>query len=140
MLQTGTVKPILLIDTVNISLIETAQPRNKILASASFQHDKFNFTTRVSYFGAVTAWEKPAGKPHISQTFKGKTLTDLVLSYNPNDRINFSIGANNVFDIYPDRVLITSASYSNGQIPFTRNANQFGFNGAFYYGNLTFTF
>jgi iron complex outermembrane receptor protein len=140
LLQTGTVKPILLIDTVNISLIETAQPRNKILASASFQHEKFNFTTRVSYFGAVTAWEKPAGKPHISQTFKGKTLTDLVLSYNPNDRINLSIGANNVFDIYPDRVLTTSASYSNGQIPFTRNANQFGFNGAFYYGNLTFTF
>lgn len=140
LLQAGTVKPILLIDTVNISLIETAQPRNKIHASASYQYGKINLTSRVSYFGAVTAYEKPAGKPHISQTFKGKTITDLVVSFNPNDKINVSFGANNIFDIYPDKVLLNSASYSNGQIPFTRNANQFGFNGAFYYANLSLNF
>ncbi len=139
LLQAGTVKPILLIDTVNISLIETAQPRNKVHASVGYQLNKLNFTTRLSYFGAVTANEKPAGKPHIAQTFRGKTLTDLVLTYNANDKINISLGANNIFDVYPDRVLISSASYSNGQIPFTRNANQFGFNGSFYYANLTLT-
>ena len=26
-----------------------------------------------------------------------------------------------------------AASYSNGQTPYTRNANQFGFNGSYYY-------
>ncbi|MDZ7934267.1 MAG: TonB-dependent receptor, partial [Emticicia sp.] len=122
LLQAGTVKPIRLIDTVNVSLIETAQPRQKIHASASFQHNKLNFTTRLSYFGAVTAWEKPSGKPHISQTFAAKTITDVVVTYNATEKINFSVGANNIFDIYPDRSKITSASYANGQIPFTRNA------------------
>ena len=95
---------------------------------------------RTSYFGAVTAYEKPAGRPHISQTFAGKTLNDFTLVYNPTQRFSFSFGANNVFDVYPDKVTATTAAYSNGEIPYTRNANQFGFNGAYYYVNATVNF
>ena len=74
LLQAGTTAKILMIDTVSISLIETAQPRQKILASLGYQINKFNANVRASYFGSVTAWEKPTGKPHITQTFGGKTL------------------------------------------------------------------
>ena len=140
LLQAETVKPILMIDTVSIGLIETAQPRQKILFSVGYTLNKVTLNWRTSYFGAVTAYEKPAGKPHISQTFAGKTLNDITIVYNPTPRFSFSLGANNLFDVYPDKVLATTAAYSNGEIPYTRNANQFGFNGAYYYVNATVNF
>lgn len=139
-LQEGTARAIALIDTISISLIETSQPRNKVLLSLGYQWKKLNITVRTTYFGEVTAWEKPANLPHRKQAFAGKTLTDIVLNYNIGKKFMLTLGANNVFDVYPDKVFTTYASYFNGQTPYTRNANQFGFNGAFYYANLTFNF
>jgi iron complex outermembrane receptor protein len=139
-LQQDTPKPILLIDTVSIGLIETAQPRQKILLSAGYTYGKVGLNVRSSYFGAVTAWEKPANRPHQSQTFGGKNLIDVALLYNPTRRLSFSAGGNNIFDVYPDKVIATTAAYSNGEIPYSRNVSQFGFNGASWYVNATLTF
>ena len=139
-LQQDTPKAILLIDTVSIGLIETAQPRQKILVSVGYTFGKVGLNVRSSYFGAVTAWEKPAARPHQRQTFAGKNLIDLSLMYNPTKRFAISAGVNNVFDVYPDKVLATTAAYSNGEIPYSRNVSQFGFNGASYYINATLTF
>ncbi len=139
-LQAGTVTPILIIDTVSISLIETAQPRQKAHLSLGYQFNKFNIGWRTSYFGGVTAWEKPTGKPHISQSFGSKMLHDLSLTFMATEKISLTLGANNITDVYPDKVATNFAGYTNGQIPYTRNANQFGFNGAFYYLNGTLNF
>lgn len=136
-LQAGATTNIKLIDTVSISLIESSQPRNKVLASVGYQISKFSFTTKGSYFGKVIAYEKPTGQPHRSQTFDGKTLVDVTVNYDVSKKFAVTIGANNIFDVYPDKVLANYASYSSGQVPYTRNANQFGFNGSFYYTTLT---
>ena len=140
LLQAGTTAKILMIDTVSISLIETAQPRHKVLVSLGYQLNKLNFNVRGSYFGSVKAWEKPAGKPHITQTFGGKTLIDVAIVYAASPKFSISVGSNNVTNVYPDKVLTNFAGYTNGQIPYTRNANQFGFNGSFYYANVTLNF
>ncbi|TGE18315.1 TonB-dependent receptor [Hymenobacter elongatus] len=146
-LQAGTANKILLIDTVSIGLIERAQPRQKILLSATYQVGKFSITPRASYFGAVTAYEKPTATTaipnprHISQEFDGKTLFDLALVYTPAKVVSVTVGANNITNVYPDKVDANRfASYSNGEIPYSRNVAQFGFNGSYYYTNLTFTF
>lgn len=139
-LQAGATAPVKLIDTVSISLIETSQPRSKVLGSISYQTGKFNMTTRATYFGEVIAWEKPAGLPHRSQTFSGKTLIDATVNYDITKKLSLTVGANNIFNVYPDKVLSSYASYSSGQIPYTRNANQFGFNGAYYYTTLNLKF
>ncbi len=139
-LQVGTPKKILIIDTVAISLIETAQPRQKLHGSVTYTYSKFNVNVRANHFGAVTAWEKPAGKPHITQTFAAKTTFDVALSYNVTSKIGITLGANNFTNVYPDKVITTYPSYSAGEIPYSRNVNQFGFNGAFYYANLNVNF
>jgi len=135
-LQAGATSPVKLIDTVSISLIETSQPHTKILVSLGYQAGKFNVTAKASYFGKVVAWEKPTGLPHRSQTFAGKTLIDATVNYDITKKFSITLGANNLFNVYPNKVLSTYASYSSGQIPYTRNANQFGFNGAYYYTTL----
>ncbi|WP_133272680.1 TonB-dependent receptor domain-containing protein [Hymenobacter radiodurans] len=148
-LQAGTTNRILLIDTVSIGLIERAQPRQKVLFSLTYQVGKFSITPRASYFGPVTAYEKPANittpapryVPHISQEFEGKTLLDLALVYNPVKAVSVTVGANNITNVYPDKVdAARFASYSYGEIPYSRNVAQFGFNGAYYYSNITLTF
>ena len=151
-LQAGTTAKILLIDTVSIGLIERAQPRQKVLLSATYTYGKFSFTPRATYFGAVVAYEKPnniaavgttPGRyvKHISQEFGGKMLFDLALVYAPAKVVSLTVGANNVTNVYPDKVDATRfASYSNGEIPYSRNVAQFGFNGAYYYTSATFSF
>ena len=142
LLTAGAAKPeaILVIDTISRSLIETSQPRQKILLSLGYQWKKLNVTLRANHFGEVTAWEKPTGGFHRNQTFGAKTIFDAVVTYNVIKELAISVGANNFTDIYPDKVLSNYASYFSGQTPYTRNANQFGFNGAFYYVNATFNF
>lgn len=140
LLQAGTTAKVLIIDTVSRSLIETSQPRNKVLLSVGYQWKKFNITARANYFGDVTAWEKVGTAPHRSQTFAAKTIYDLVLSFAATKNLSFSVGGNNITNVYPDKVNNTYASYFNGQTPYTRNANQFGFNGAFFYANGTLNF
>jgi len=139
-LRAGATSTIKLIDTVSVSLIETSQPRNKVLASIGYQAGKFNVTAKATYFGEVKAWEKPAGLPHRSQVFEGKTLVDASFSYDILKMFSITIGGNNLFNVYPDKVLTTFASYSSGQIPYTRNAGQFGFNGSYYYTTLNLKF
>ncbi|WP_191229171.1 TonB-dependent receptor plug domain-containing protein [Aurantiacibacter xanthus] len=131
-------------------LIEVAQPRTKILASANYAWDRVNFGVRASYFGNVKAFSTGLSgqddnvacddNNRCLQTFGGKTLIDLTLSYAFTDTFSLTAGANNIFDVYPDKWNNTrdgdigqAASYSDGQTPYTRNANQFGFNGAYYF-------
>jgi iron complex outermembrane receptor protein len=61
--------------------------------------------------------------------------------------LRFTLGSNNLFDTYPDKYnnfadgyVGQASSYSDGQIPYSRNSNQFGFNGAYYYLTAALTF
>lgn len=136
-LQQDTKATVVLIDTVSRALIETSQPHSKVLVSLGYQVGKWNINFRSSYFGEVTAWEKPSGQNHRSQTFGGKNLFDASVVYSFNKHLSLTLGGNNFTNVYPDKVLSNYASYANGQVPYTRNANQFGFNGAYYYSSLT---
>lgn len=140
-LQAGTAAKVLVIDTVSQSLIETSQPRQRATLSLGYQYKKLNLLLRGNYFGEVTAWEKPGpGIPHRSQTFSPRTLLDASISYAVKQEVVFSIGANNLLDVYPDRVFSDYTAYNLGTTPFSRNVQQFGFLGAFYYANVTINF
>ena len=141
-LTAGAANPaaILVIDTISRSLIETSQPRQKAILSLGYQYKKFNITARANHFGEVIAWEKPTGGFHRNQTFGARTIFDVVVTYSVLKNLVVSAGANNFTNVYPDKVFDNYASYFTGQTPYTRNANQFGFNGAYYYLNATLNF
>ena len=140
-LQAGTTSKVLVIDTVSQALIETAQPRQRLMLSLNYKYGNFSLTLRGNHFGEVTAWEKPtSGAPHRSQTFGARTLFDAMLSYNINKNINLSVGSNNFTNVYPDRVLAPYDAYTLGSTPYSQSVQQFGFNGAFYYANLSINF
>lgn len=145
-LQLDTKATVLLIDTVSRALIETSQPHSKVLISLGYQIGKLTLNLRSSYFGETTAWEKLArpvtgtSNLHQSQTFAGKNLLDASVVYSINKFLTITVGGNNITDVYPDKVYSNYLSYANGQVPYSRNVNQFGFNGSYYYGNLMIKF
>ena len=139
-----------LVGVTAIELIEVAQPRTKILLSTNYDIGSLKIGARASYFGEVEAFSTGlnAADDNVEcdannrcvQTFGGKTLIDFNISYDVSDAFTLTLGANNIFDVYPDKwnnlddgAVGQASSYSNGQTPYTRNANQFGFNGAYYY-------
>jgi iron complex outermembrane receptor protein len=146
-----------LVDQTAIELIEVAVPRTKALLNSVVDVGNFAFSARATYFGQVKAFSTglSAADSNVDcnvnnrcvQTFRGKTLVDLSVSYAMNDALSFTLGGNNVFDTYPDKYnnlrdgfVGQASSYSDGQIPYSRNSNQFGFNGAFYFLNAAFSF
>jgi iron complex outermembrane receptor protein len=49
-----------------------------------------------------------------------------------------TIGANNLFDVYPD-VQTHSSNQSLGRFVYSRRVQQMGFNGAYYFARLKLT-
>ena len=72
-------------------------------------------------------------------SFAAKIITDASLTYNFTPRVGFTLGANNLFDVYPDEIAFPSLTAS-GQTPYTRFTSQFGFMGAYYFSALRFSF
>lgn len=147
-----------LLGEVATQLIEVAQPRYKLLANLNYNTGRFGFTGRLTHFGEVQAAsgglsledsnviESESGD-RLVQVFSPKALVDLSMSFRFSDNFTWSIGSNNIFDVYPDKWNNTrdgfvgqASNYSNGQITYSRNSNQFGFNGAYYYTGLNITF
>ncbi|WP_281324412.1 TonB-dependent receptor [Flavobacterium sp. IMCC34518] len=113
------------------SLIETNTPKNKGTLSLNYAINKFNFLVRNTYFGEVIRNGFPFG---ISQTHKGKTVTDLSVAYKITPKIQFVLGANNLFDVFPDRQV-----YENSYFGVFKYAPvQMGTTGAYYFGRLSF--
>jgi iron complex outermembrane receptor protein len=146
-----------LVDQTAIELIEVATPRTKILLNSKVAVGAVTLNARGTYFGPVKAFSTglSALDSNVScdannrcvQTFAGKTLVDLSLTYALSNKLSATLGSNNLFNTYPDKYnnrrdgfIGQASSYSDGQIPYSRNSNQFGFNGAYYYLTAVLTF
>jgi iron complex outermembrane receptor protein len=147
----------LLVDQTAIELIEVATPRSKILLNSKVGWGAWTASARATYFGSVKAFSTGLSgldsnvdcdsRNRCVQTFDGKTLVDLSLTYAVTEALTLTLGSNNVFDTYPDKwnsfrdgFVGQASNYTNGQIPYSRNSNQFGFNGAYYYVTAAWTF
>src|SRR5260221_4817463 len=124
---------------------ELLSPENNLILTANYSLDKLGLMARTQRFGQVTSYSTAASNAFgpLDQTFSPKWITDLSASYEVR-RATVSIGADNVFDVYPDR------NNNNGNIvPTAENGGTsnfgifpyagitpFGFNGRFVYAKL----
>lgn len=114
------------------SLIETNTPLHKGTLALNYGINKFNFLVRNTYFGEVTRNGFPFG---IEQKHNGKVVTDLSVSYKATPKIQFIIGANNLFDVFPDKQV-----YENSYFGVFKYAPvQMGTTGAYYFGRISYS-
>ena len=118
-------------DQVNI--IETLSPKVKGTLNLAYNINKFNFLVRNTYFGKVTKDGYPWGSV---QEHSGKVVTDLTVGYDIARNVNFTIGANNIFDIYPDQQVYENSYYG----VFKYAPVQMGVTGANYFARVNFRF
>ncbi|HLS36736.1 MAG TPA: TonB-dependent receptor [Sphingobacterium bovisgrunnientis] len=116
--------------------LESAVPRQKINLSFNYTLDKFNVFLRNVYFGEV---EGATNVDADRQTFGGKVVTDLSLGYQLTKNLKWTVGANNLFDVYPDKVRDGSSLQGAGYFLYSRTGQQFGFNGRFAFTRLALT-
>lgn len=112
--------------------LEDALPRQKFNFSANYTVGRFGVTTRATYFGEIKY--KPTN-PANDEVFGAKTLFDLQLDYELMRGFGISVGANNLFNTFPDRQS-KPGNISSGRFPYSRRVTQFGMNGGFYYTRL----
>ena len=133
------------------------QPRDKIVLSADGDIGAFGLTARTTRYGKVVSpgAANPIADP-TSLTVNGpddiflgrKWITDVELRFKAGgDRTEFAVGANNLFDVYPDRSPFGPRPTSVGgvypanqiYIPYSI-FSPFGFNGRFIYGRVSVNF
>lgn len=165
-----------LFDLTETIRLERGQPRDNLNLSVVWDVSKWSFLVRHTRFGEVSSVAfsnatqaqidaltpgydvelRPAvpgtvggttTNQQIIQTFGAKWLTDLDVSYKLTKNITLSVGANNLFDVYPDqniRSKIVNGTVFNGSdnagiFPYS-GISPFGFNGVTYYGKVAFRF
>ncbi len=98
-------------------VFEEGRPHQNATASASYDLGKFNLTARARYYGN---WTDSSGNTTglIFQEFGAITLFDLALAYDLSSNIVVRIGAENLFDTYPDEATFQS----NRGLIYSRNA------------------
>ena len=123
-----------------ITTLENDQPRKKIIFSETISKGQFGFVFRNTLFGnTATATIVRIPTDTIYQSFSSKILTDISINYTPKSWLTITVGANNIFDVYPDRLKKhrlgggQSALYSPGATPF-------GSNGGYYFVSMNFNF
>ncbi len=121
-----------------------AQPRTKLNLTHVLQNDKWTFLLRNVYFGEVTDPDEFAGQPRVdgaivndNAIYGGKIITDLTVSNQLFENTMITVGANNVFDIYPDEN--RPGSQSNASFPYSRRTSQFGFMGRYVFARVSIT-
>ena len=128
--------------------LENGRPRNKINLSADYCHKIFGPSLGTGRLGEVQTKNPNPACSYIEPTFSAKRMTDLTLSAKTSKNIDLSMCVNNLFKTYPDRLyqdpnneqsLAYSTPDGTNRSRFLYNSNQFGFNGAFYFGRVNFT-
>lgn len=123
-----------LFDRTEVGLTEVAQPHDNLRLSADYEVKKLSLVATESRYGAVTGVSSTAAN---DQTFAAKWLTDISASYHLPRGITLTGGADNIFNVYPDKI---TAANSSGGIFVYSGISPFGYDGAFYYGRITVGF
>ncbi|MXO66624.1 TonB-dependent receptor plug domain-containing protein [Altericroceibacterium endophyticum] len=113
---------------------ENALPKHNATASLGYDIGRFGILARGRYYGSWTDYSDNADG-QIFQDFGSMVLVDLSVDYDLTDNISLRVGAENLFDSYPDEATYQSV---RGLI-YSRNA-PYDTDGGQYYVRVGFKF
>ena len=129
------------------SIIEEWQPQDRVNLSALYRLEDWTVNLSLNRYGEYTV--EDGGR----QTYGAEILTDIKVNYFVTDNLSLNIGANNLFDVYPDKNTIGNSRAgtivdasgntivsSTGVFEYSRRSAPFGFNGAYYYVGAEYRF
>jgi iron complex outermembrane receptor protein len=120
-----------------VGRFEEGTPDSKWNLSAVWSVNQWQTTLRTTRYGEVADISTTAAR---DEYLNAKWITDLEIAYQADEHWKFAVGANNLFDQYP-QATVDNIGYSNfSQIfPYTPYA-PYSLDGRFLYGNITYSF
>ena len=122
---------------INQDYLTMTTPKNKVNLAADWNLGKWRVMARETRYGSFTTPSTVAG----AYSREGnKYLTDLEASYFITDDLSVTIGAQNVFNKYPDKTNeknFAAATFNGAQI--YNASSPFGLSGGNYYARLNYT-
>ena len=113
--------------------IETGFPRDKFAVNGNWNLERWDFNLGTTRYGTFKT--RHASLTAQDQTYGAKWVTDVSASFRASQSWVVTVGADNVFNAYPDGTIY--ANSTAGMIPYSLQS-PFGFNGAYAYGKVTF--
>jgi iron complex outermembrane receptor protein len=123
-----------LFDRVNILTLEKGTPEDKYGFSTDWSYGDFGATLRATRYGEVLS---PGTTAAFDFLLSPKTLVDLEGRWQFTEQMGLAVGAENLFDQYPDALPINLNT--TGATTFT-NYSPFGRAGRFIYARLSYQF
>ncbi len=127
------------------AFLTLAQPRTKLNLTNLVSVNQWDFLLRNVFFGEVTDPDDFNGDSRIDLTtpsddaiYGGKLITDFTITKALSQSLALTLGANNLFDVYPDENRPDGTS--GDQFVYSRRTSQFGYSGRFLFTKLRFSF
>ncbi len=137
---------LLLFDDGARANIETASPRVKLIGSTFYSIDKFSMTLRGTVYGKSSSKYSPDGGVFYTQKIGTAFIGDVELNFKATDDLEFSIGANNVFNKRPPTIGLVPGTLNNtlvgggNQLDAPLTFSPYGINGGYYYARVNVSF
>ena len=126
------------------AFLTLAQPRTKLNLTNLVSYNSWDFLLRNVFFGEVTDPDDFNGDARVEGTtvsddaiYGGKLVTDLTVTKTFSENLALTVGANNLFDVYPDEN--REGGTSGDQFVFSRRTSQFGYSGRYLFARLRFS-
>ena len=119
-----------LFDRIERRRIECGQPRDSLRGVADWRKQRWGANVNFQRYGTFCSF---TSNPPDDQTYGAKWLTDAEVSFRLTPKMTFAAGAQNLFDVFPDRN--TTVNSFNGIQTFP-SQSPFGMNGRVVYGRI----
>jgi len=120
--------------------LANSTPRSKLIISELYNVGNWGVTATLTRYGSYTSYVSSLASYNVAtgvvdQTFSPKWLLDLAVNYRLNNW-TFTVGADDALDTYPDRNIANNSN--NGTLPYS-TFSPFGYNGAYVYGKVRYS-
>ncbi|MYM70234.1 TonB-dependent receptor [Pseudoduganella sp. FT55W] len=137
--------PQTLLDKTAISDLETASPKMRVNLGALWKVGNWTVNLREAIYGKASEYGTEDGGVYHLTEIKPKLITDLEVGYKINNSWSVAVGANNLFNIYPNGVnpnLLADqrAAGDNAAVTILPSFSPFGINGGYYYARANYKF
>jgi iron complex outermembrane receptor protein len=126
------------------SLLETASPRYKVALGALHTRGPWSVNLVSTLYGKSSALSDPGNGAYYRQKIGTAVIVDAELAYQTETHIRLAVGANNLFNHYPDRVssaeLAAGVAAGSAAVAIYPTFSPFGINGGYYYGKVSYSF
>jgi iron complex outermembrane receptor protein len=137
--------PQILLNLGAIASIEESSPKTRVNLGALWKYGSWTVNLRESFYGPSAGYTTVNGTLYFKSEIKSAATTDLEVSKSFGKAITVAVGANNLFNKYPDRnnadlIAAQNLALNNGAANQYPSFSPFGINGGYYYARATYNF